>query len=221
MKLLDIGCGWGAAIRRASEEYGCDVVGLTLSRNQHAHVAQSLKKLPTQGDVHLMGWEQFEQPVDRIVSIGAFEHFRTARFGAFFERCRAILPSDGRMLLHTIVMHDLATCRARNIDVTHESVLFGKFIGKEIFPGGQLASPAVIEKHARVGGFEVERVQSLQLHYARTLEIWSVNLEARKADAIAVASEDIYEMYQKYLRGCAYYFRQGQIDVMQFTLVPK
>ncbi len=216
--LLDIGCGWGACMCRAAERYNVNVIGLTLSRNQHEHVQKMLPDIPTHGEVHLQGWEQFEQSVDRIVSIGAFEHFRKARFAAFFERCMALLPDDGKMLLHTIVMHDLGTCRKRGIEITHESVLFGKFIGRHIFPGGQLAAPANIENHATAAGFTVERVQSLQLHYARTLDEWSANLARRKDDAIAIAGVDTYEMYQKYLTGCAFYFRQGQIDVMQFTL---
>lgn len=219
-RLLDIGCGWGATMRRASEQFGVDVIGLTLSRHQFEHVKRMLPELPTRGEVQLQGWEQFDQPVDRIVSIGAFEHFRVARYGAFFERCRAILPVDGRMLLHTIVMHDMTTCRERGIAITHESVLFGKFIGRKIFPGGQLASPAVIESHARKGGFAVQRTQSLRLHYSRTLDHWSANLEAAKDKAIEIAGADVYETYQKYLTGCAHYFRQGQIDVMQFTLAP-
>lgn len=220
LRLLDVGCGWGALMRRASERWGVEVVGLTLSRNQFQFVERTVRVLPTRVRALLAGWEQFDEPVDRIVSIGAFEHFRVARFGAFFARCRSLLPAEGWMLLHTIVMHDMATCRARDIEITHESVLFGKFIGKHIFPGGQLASPAVIERHAREGGFRVERVQSLQAHYVRTLDKWSANLAARKAEAIALAGAEVYEMYQKYLTGCAHYFRAGHIDVMQFTLAP-
>lgn len=222
IKLLDIGCGWGALIRRASQKFGAEVIGLTLSRNQYEHVQKLVRTLPTRCEVRLAGWEQFDEPVDCIVSIGAFEHFRAARFGEFFSRCRKLLSESagGRMLLHTIVMHDLATCKARNILITHESVLFGKFIGKYIFPGGQLAAPAVIESHARAAGFHVEKVQSLQSDYARTLDCWSANLAARMIEAISIAGEDNYEMYQKYLTGCANYFREGQIDVMQFTLVP-
>ena len=218
MTLLDIGCGWGALVRRASERHGVKTIGLTLSRNQFEHVQAQLGQLPTPCEVRLMGWEQFDEPVDRIVSIGAFEHFRIERFAAFFERCRRILPRDGRMLLHTIVMPSAKTMRDRGIEVTHEAVLFGKFIGKRIFPGGQLAAPETIERSATAAGFNVERVQSLQLHYARTLDQWMTNLAEQREKAIRIASKDVYDRYAHYLSGCAKHFRSGHVDVMQFTL---
>jgi cyclopropane-fatty-acyl-phospholipid synthase len=122
------------------------------------------------------------------------------------------------MLLHTIVQTSTAVAKERGIEVTHEDVLFGKFIRREIFPGGQLCVPEVIIDHAERAGFTVTRVHSLQLHYARTLEQWAVSLEAARDEAIAVASRDVYELYMKYLVGCARYFRSGHLDLMQFTL---
>lgn len=238
MRLLDIGCGWGATAMRAAEKYGAKVIGLTLSRNQHATataraVARGLRKV----EFRLQGWEDFDEPVDRIVSIGAFEHFRIARYPAFFERCRNLLRSPavtpgtsrnpgtpgnpGRMLLHSIVLSDERTLEPGQTLVTHEHVLFAKFIQKEIFPGGQLASAALIERHAREGGFNVLRVHSLRPHYARTLDCWTANLSAARDRAIALASQEVYDRYMRYLTGCAHYFRTGHLDVCQFTLEPQ
>ena len=95
---------------------------------------------------------------------------------------------------------------------------FVKFIMDEIFPGGQLPYVAQVEEHATKAGFEISRIQPLRLHYARTLEIWGAALEARKDEAIAIQSEEVYERYMKYLTGCADLFRQGYTDVCQFTL---
>ena len=67
-------------------------------------------------------------------------------------------------------------------------------------------------------GFTLTRRQSLQLHYAHTLDIWAENLQAHKDEAIAIQSEEVYERYMKYLTGCADGFRVGYIDVNQFTL---
>lgn len=104
MTLLDIGCGWGATMRRAIAQYDVNVVGLTLSKNQAAHVQKSFDEMDTPRDrrVLLAGWEQFNEPVDRIVSIGAFEHFGHDRHADFFARAHKILPPDGVLLLHTI-----------------------------------------------------------------------------------------------------------------------
>ena len=62
------------------------------------------------------------------------------------------------------------------------------------------------------------RVQSLQPHYAKTLGLWADALAAHKEEAIAIQSEEVYERYMKYLTGCAELFRDGYIDVNQFTL---
>ncbi len=77
MTLLDVGCGWGATLRRAIERYDVNVIGLTLSKNHAAHAQKLLDELdsPRSKQVLLEGWEQFHEPVDRIVPIGAFEHF--------------------------------------------------------------------------------------------------------------------------------------------------
>ncbi|MGQ0612798.1 MAG: cyclopropane mycolic acid synthase family methyltransferase [Planctomycetaceae bacterium] len=220
-RLLDIGCGWGSLARRAAEAYGVDVVGLTLSRNQHAYATATLGSLPEGAgrvEIRLAGWEQFDEPVDRIVSIGAFEHFRVARHAAFFERCRSLLPKDGRMLLHTIVQPDLETLARRGIPLRHEDVLFAKFIRREIFPGGQLCQPELVARGAEAAGFHVERVQSLQPHYARTLDLWASRLAAARERAEALASPEVFSTTMRYLTGCAAYFRSGHLDVVQFTL---
>ena len=88
----------------------------------------------------------------------------------------------------------------------------------EIFPGGDLPQVNVVEEHAAKAGFDVKLVQPLRLHYARTLDYWSTALEARKDEAIAIQSQEVYDRYMKYLTGCADLFREGYTDVCQFTL---
>jgi len=221
MTLLDVGCGWGATLRRAIERYDVNAIGLTLSKNQAAHAQKSLDELdsPRSKRVLLEGWEQFSEPVDRIVSIGAFEHFGFDRYPDFFKMAYQALPAGGVMLLHTIVIPTVEELEQRQIKLTMKLIRFIKFIMDEIFPGGRLPSVAVVEEGATQAGFEVARVQSLRLHYARTLDIWAAALEARKDEAIAIQSDEVYERYMRYLTGCAELFRNGNTDVCQFTLV--
>ncbi len=221
MTLLDIGCGWGAVLRRALERYDVNVVGLTLSRNQQAHVEQMLSRLDTTRSHRalLQGWEQFHGQVDRIVSVGAFEHFGSDRYEDFFKMAYNALPRDGKMLLHTIIKPSGEQMKDRGLPLTMTKIRFFKFIMDEIFPGGELPYGAVVEEHAEKAGFQVSRVQPLRLHYARTLDIWAGALEARKDEAIALQSPEVYERYMKYLTGCADLFREGYTDVCQFTLV--
>ncbi|OFJ53678.1 class I SAM-dependent methyltransferase [Mycolicibacterium grossiae] len=220
MTLLDVGCGWGATIRRAIEKYDVNVVGLTLSRNQQAHVQKVLDGIdsPREKRVLLQGWEQFHEPVDRIVSIGAFEHFGRDRYDDFFKMAYDALPADGTMMLHTIVKPDDEEFAERGLPVTMTKLRFFKFIMDEIFPGGDLPQPVTVKRHATAAGFEVKLVQPLRLHYARTLDLWSAALEAHREEAIAIQSQEVYDRYMKYLTGCADLFREGYTDVCQFTL---
>jgi cyclopropane-fatty-acyl-phospholipid synthase len=220
MTLLDVGCGWGATIRRAVERFDVNVIGLTLSENQHDHAEKALADLnsPRSMRVLLKGWEQFDEPVDRIVSIGAFEHFGQDRHDAFFKMAYDVLPDDGVALLHTITRLTLAELKERDIPLTMDAARFASFISKEIFPGGHLPTIEAVEELAASAGFTIARTQSLQLHYARTLETWAQTLNERRDEAIAIQSEQVYDRYMKYLTGCADMFRKGYIDVNQFTL---
>ena len=220
MTLLDVGCGWGSTMMRAIERYDVNVVGLTLSENQKAHVETVFAKSdsPRSKRVLLQGWEQFDEPVDRIVSIGAFEHFGFDRYDDFFKMAHAVLPDDGVMLLHTITGLTFPQMADRGIPLTFDVARFVKFILTEIFPGGRIPTIEKVEEHATPAGFTLTRRQSLQLHYARTLDTWAAALEAHKDEAVAVQSEEVYERYMHYLTGCANGFRVGYIDVHQFTL---
>ncbi|AGZ53082.1 SAM-dependent methyltransferase [Mycobacterium kansasii] len=220
MTLLDIGCGWGATIARALERYDVNVVGLTLSRNQHAHVQRLLDEHPSARSkrVLLQGWEQFDEKVDRIVSIGAFEHFGRNRYTDFFAMAYRVLPADGMMLLHTIIKPSDEEFAERGLPITMTKLRFMKFIMDEIFPGGDLPSAKVVEEHAQQAGFAVKLVQPLRLHYARTLDTWADALQSHRDEAIAIQSQEVYDRYMKYLTGCAELFREGYTDVAQFTL---
>ncbi|OIN80291.1 cyclopropane mycolic acid synthase family methyltransferase [Mycobacterium malmoense] len=220
MTLLDIGCGWGGALQRAVEKFDVNVIGITLSRNQFEYSKAKLAGIPTQRNVEirLQGWEEFDDKVDRIVSIGAFEAFKAERWPAFFQRAYDILPDDGRMLLHTILTYQWQEMPARGVTLTMSDVRFAKFIGTVIFPGGQLPAQEDIVKFAQPAGFSVERVQLLREHYERTLHMWAANLEANREKAIAIQSEEVYDRYMHYLTGCENFFRKGITDVGQFTL---
>ncbi|WP_297697407.1 cyclopropane mycolic acid synthase family methyltransferase [Mycobacterium sp.] len=220
MTLLDIGCGWGTTIVRGLERYDVNVVGLTLSRNQQAHVQRRLDSHPSARSkrVLLQGWEQFDEKIDRIVSIGAFEHFGRDRYDDFFKTAFEVLPADGVMMLHTIIKPSDEEFAERGLPITMTKLRFMKFIMDEIFPGGDLPQAKGVVEHAERAGFAVKLVQPLRLHYARTLDTWAGALEARRDEAIAIQSEEVYDRYMKYLTGCADLFREGYTDVAQFTL---
>jgi cyclopropane-fatty-acyl-phospholipid synthase len=220
MTLLDIGCGWGGALQRAIEKFDVNVIGITLSRNQCEYSRAKLAKIPTERnvEVRLQGWEEFDEKVDRIVTIGAFEAFKAERYPAFFNRAYEILPDGGRMLLHTILGHKQKYFQDNGIAVTMSDLKFMRFIGQEIFPGGQLPAVEDLLELSAATNFAVERVHLLRPHYARTLDMWAANLLVNRERAIEIQSEEVYDRYMKYLTGCADFFRRDISNIGQFTL---
>jgi methoxy mycolic acid synthase MmaA3 len=220
MTLLDIGCGWGSTMKRAMQKYDVNVVGLTLSKNQVEYCEQSLDTVDTNRShrVYLRDWGEFDESVDRIVTIEALEHFGFERYTDFFKFVYSAMPADGVMLLHSITGISGRQIVERGLPLTFELARFIKFILTDIFPGGRLPSIEAVGEHATDAGFNVTRNQSLQLDFAKTLDLWAEALEAHKDEAIKIQSEEMYDRYMKYLTGCARGFRTGYIDCNQFTL---
>lgn len=221
MTLLDIGCGWGSVLKRAIEKYDVNVVGLTLSKNQWMFTQQLLDGIDTgrSHSVLLSEWEQFGEPVDRIISIEAIEAFPPERYAPFFKTCRDILPDDGRMVLQAILGHPLKDWSQMGIPVTMTDLRFMRFIGEEIFPGGSVPGEEQIVTLSRQAGFVVEDTQLLDEHYVRTLDLWSTALEAQRAKAVAATSAEVYDRYMRYLVGCSDFFKRGVSQLGQFTII--
>ena len=219
MTLLEIGCGWGLTLRRAMEKYDVNVIGLTLSKNQSAYCKELLSEADSDRsfDVRLDGWEQFHSPVDRIVSIEAFEHFGFERYDDFFNSCYDNLPDDGRMVIQSSVGYHPMDLAARGKKLTFELARFAKFIYTEIFPGGRLPSTRMMVELGEKAGFVVPESMSLRNHYIKTLGQWAAALEHNRDEAIAIAGAETYDRYMKYLTGCQYYFLDESIDVSMVT----
>lgn len=228
MTLLDIGSGWGSTMRHAVEHYDVNVIGLTLSENQVVHCNEKFAEMdsPRHKEVRLQGWEQFDEPVDRIVSLGAFEHFADGagdagyeRYAAFFKKYYNLLPDDGRMLLHTIIVPSAAEAKEKHLPTTMTLLRFISFILREIYPGGKLPLVEQVDKYSTDAGFKIERRHFIGDNYVRTLNTWAEALEANKDKAIELKGQEMYDIWQHYLTGCSDLFRDGYTNVCQFTLV--
>lgn len=220
MRLLDVGNGWGALGIRAATRWGARVIGLTLSRHQQqaATARAGAAGVGDRVEFRLQGWEEFVEPVDRIVSIGAFEHFRRERYPAFFRRCRSLLPHDGILMLHSIIAGNAETLAPGQAWRDRDFLDYVRFIHARIFPGGEIPSREAVLVCAKANGFDVLHLQSLRPHYARTLDLWVANLVAARDRAAALTSPRVYEDYVRYLTQSAHYFRTGHNDVIQFTM---
>jgi cyclopropane-fatty-acyl-phospholipid synthase len=122
-------------MKRAMEKYDVNVVGLTLSKNQRAFSRQLLDQIATNFShrVLLRGWEEIGDPVDRMVSIEAFEAFGKPRYAAFFEMAYRLLPSDGRLVLEAIFTHPPSYWHKNGIPITMSDLRFMRLL-KRYFP---------------------------------------------------------------------------------------
>lgn len=200
-RVLDIGCGWGAMLRYATEERNVgQAIGLTLSSDQAASINSSIKRTPAV-TVRLEDWRNHQAPpgsYDAIVSIGAFEHFarpeldpeqRRAVYGQFFSTCAEWLPPGGRLSLQTIAYDDF--------DQATGSI--SSFFTDEIFPESSLPRLSDIVMSSEPY-FRLEAYRSDAAHYEHTLHLWQRRLEDHREAASTAAGPATYRRYLRFLR---------------------
>jgi cyclopropane-fatty-acyl-phospholipid synthase len=218
-RFLDIGAGWGGLLLWAAENYGVDATGITLSKNQHAHVNKLIEEKGLQGRVRmqLLDYRDLEAPeaFDKIASVGMFEHVGQANMAAYFARIHSLLKPGGLVMNHGITAGRLVPGQLGGG--------MGDFIGKYIFPGGELLHPSLVLREMAIGGLEMVDTENLRPHYARTLWAWSDALEARLDEARAILERThgetgggmVLRAYRMYLSGCAMSFEQGWVSLHQ------
>ncbi len=218
-RLLDIGAGWGGLMLWAARHYRVQVRGITLSQNQHAHVARLIEAygLAGQARIDRMDYRDLDErePYDKIASVGMFEHVGQARMAAYFGKITRLLRPGGLIMNHGITAGSTASAQ---LDAG-----LGDFIEKYIFPGGELMHASQVLRHVADAGLEMVDVENLRPHYARTLWAWSDRLESRlqeagralEASAGAAAAPRILRAYRLYLAGCAMAFERGWLSLHQ------
>ena len=203
MKVLDIGCGWGGTLQYAAERYGVEGVGVTVSRDQANQARRRCGDLPI--EIRLQDYRELNEPFDRVLSVGMFEHVGVRNYQVFMQVVRRCLGPDGLFLLHTIGGNrsDLAG------DV---------WIDRYIFPNAKIPSVRQIAEAAE-GQFVLEDLHSIGANYDPTLMAWHANLEPRW-DEIPNYDERFRRMWRYYLLACAGSFRARANQVWQFVLSP-
>ncbi len=205
MRVLDIGCGWGEALKFAAERYGVSGVGVTISKEQ-AEFARSLcAGLPV--EIRQQDYRDVDEPFDAAFSIGMFEHVGVRNYRTYFEGVRRCLPDDGLFLLHTIGGND----SVRNTD---------PWIARYIFPNSMLPSAAQIAA-ASDGRFVIEDWHGFGGDYDLTLQAWRGNVEAAW-DALGARYDARFRrMWRFYLAGSMASFRSRRSQLWQLVLSPR
>jgi cyclopropane-fatty-acyl-phospholipid synthase len=218
-RFLDIGAGWGGLLLWAAEHYGVDATGITLSRNQHAHVQQLIEARGLQGRVRMQLCDyrelQADQPFDKVASVGMFEHVGRAQMERYFATVARLLRPGGLLMNHGIT--------AGAVDNAQLGAGMGDFIEQYIFPGGELIHVSAVLHDMARAGLEMVDTENLRPHYARTLWAWSDGLEARlpaarevlAAQSGAGQGDKVLRAYRLYLAGCALGFERGWMALHQ------
>lgn len=219
-RFLDIGSGWGGLLLWAAEHYGVDATGITLSKNQHAHVTRLIEEKGLQGRVRveLRDYRELDpaQPFDKISSVGMFEHVGRTNMPIYFQQIHGLLAPGGLVMNHGIT--------SGRLDYQQLGAGMGDFIEKYIFPGGELLHVTQVLRDMAGAGLEMVDTENLRPHYARTLWAWSDALEAQLDEARAVLrrtsgddarAERILRAYRLYLAGSAMSFERGWISLHQ------
>jgi len=201
MKVLDIGCGWGGALRYMSEKYGVTGTGITISHDQYQAATELCKDLPI--EIRVQDYRDLNERFDRIFSIGMFEHVGHKNYRGYMEVVRRCLEPDGLFLLHTI---GCKFSQART----------DPWLTRYIFPNGMLPSPMQISS-ASEGQLNVEDWHNFPQDYERTLMCWYKNFEDVWDELSPHYGKRFFRMWRYYLLACAGGFRAGGNQLWQIV----
>lgn len=214
---LDIGCGWGALVCHAAQNYGVRAQGVTLAKNQYALAQEKVAQLGLAGSVtiELKDYTRLTGSFDKIASIGMFEHVGLANHRSYFQTIARLLKPGGLYLHHAIA-------RAAKADAKgfHKKRAEAVALARYIFPGGELDHIGMTLANLESIGFEVHDVEGWREHYARTTRLWHDRLLANREAAEREVGRDKTRLWLAYLAGVSIAFERNTARIFQ-TLASK
>jgi cyclopropane-fatty-acyl-phospholipid synthase len=206
-RLLDIGCGWGALVIYAAQNFGVYAHGVTLSEQQLSVARQRIAEagLEDRVTVELKDYRDLreEAAYDKVASVGMFEHVGLKNLPLYFSSVHRLLKPDGLFLNHGIT----------HVQPGWKKNVWTRFINRYVFPDGQLDTISNIQRVMERSSFEIADVEALRSHYALTLRAWVARLEQRHARALDYVSEATYRVWRTYMAACA--LESGNIGIYQ------
>lgn len=210
LRLLDVGCGWGSLSLYAAEHYGVQVLGVTLSRQQHEFISKRIveRDLGDRVEVRVQDYRELSEPAfDAVSSIEMGEHVGEHNYPTYAATLFAHLKPTGRLLLQQM---------SRRADAAPGG---GAFIESYIAPDMHMRPLGETIGFLERAGFEVRDVQALREHYVRTVQDWLDTFEGRYADAVAMVGEEMARVWRLYLVGGGLSFEEGRMGVDQILAV--
>jgi len=207
-KILDIGCGWGGMAFEIARQSQCEVTGISLSKNQINYCKKKVKELKLDNQVHfeLCDYREVKNQFQRIVSVGAFEHFGKKFYKTFFKKIHNIMTEDGIFLLHTI-------------GSVNPPGPAQPWIGRRIFPGGIIPSMSDLVKPIEKTNLIIADCETLIHHYDKTLKAWLDRFLKNKDKANFLYNKEFVRMWEFYLSMCSAAFKFRDLVVYQLQLV--
>lgn len=205
MRVLDIGCGWGEALKYAAEHYGVSGVGVTVSGQQADYARKLCAGLPI--EIRLQDYRDLHEQFDAVFSIGMFEHVGARNYGHYFDVVRRCLAPDGLSLLHTIGTNQVPDRP-------------DPWIERYIFPNSQVPAMSQIAR-ALETKFVVEDWHNFGADYERTLLAWLANFDTAWPSLAAQYDERFRRMWRFYLAASAASFHTRRDQLWQITLSPQ
>ncbi|TAN20001.1 MAG: class I SAM-dependent methyltransferase, partial [Rhizobiaceae bacterium] len=208
--VLDIGCGWGGMALYLARTFEAEVLGVTLSTEQHAIATERAHAQGLDNRVHfeIRDYRSLSERFDRIVSVGMFEHVGVNYYRTFFDKCKTLLKPDGVMLLHYIG-------RSGPPSATNA------FIRKYIFPGGYIPALSEVMPHIERAGLVVTDIEVLRIHYAETLKNWRERFLANRDRAKEIYDERFCRMWEFYLSASEAAFRWQDMVIFQLQITKR
>jgi cyclopropane-fatty-acyl-phospholipid synthase len=216
-RLLEIGCGWGGFAQIAAAEFGAEVVGITLSREQlaygQARIAQA--GLADRVTLKLQDYRDVQGSFDAIASIEMIEAVGQDYWPVYFRTLRERLNPGGVACIQAITIAD------RYFDAYRKSA---DFIQRYVFPGGMLVSPARLRLEVERAGMRWRDAHWFGLDYAQTLRHWQESFAAAWPEiSLLPAAKRPYDsgfqrLWAYYLAYCEAGFRARWTDVAQVLL---
>lgn len=205
-RILDLGCGWGAMLKRICEETNDpgNLYGYTLSEEQVRHNDEH-----NGFNVELRNFitcDYEKEAFDKIYFIGSYEHVRHDDVPILLNKLHHTLRPGGRVVIHFF-------CPLT--DALHNDTVTAQIF----FPGTRQPAFATQMRAFEDAGF---RITHRSLHdYRPTLKAWFNNLASNRDEAIELVGLRMYNQYLVFFAASYSYFDRGSAVLVRCVLESK